>query len=531
MNCESKPARISRAMTSELPPYVQALLKPSAYPKPPAKIDLMQTQMSFIFLTGSYVYKTKKPVNLGYLDYTTLEMRKHFCVQELELNRRLCPDGYLDVVPITESGGSFKIGGEGKVVEYAVKMKQLPQDRMMDILLPKGEVTAEMLDKVAVKMAEFHARAATNDTISSFGSPDSIKVNTDENFSQACKYIGPILPQRSYDTAMNFTNKFMVDNAALLRQRVASGKIKDCHGDLHAAHICFADDIYIYDCIEFNDRFRYCDVANEIAFLAMDMDRYGRADLSDSFVRSYIKASGDNGIAPLLDFYKCYRAYVRGKVACFKYDDPLLKDKTAIMDEAKLYFNLAYKYANKKPLVMIVTGLIGTGKTTIAEAVGRGLGYNVLSSDIIRKQLAEVPLTERHYDNFDSGIYSREFTQKTYNELFSRAKDLVIKGQSVMLDASFKKKADRLVAFKLAKECGADFLAIECVADESTIKERLEKRQKEGAVSDGRWEIFADIKKEFDPVNEFPENNVMILDTVHLSGNTISSILEKVTGL
>ena len=222
---------------------------------------------------------------------------------------------------------------------------------------------------------------------------------------------------------------------------------------------------------------------------------------------------------------------MRGKVACFKYDDPLLKDKTAIMDEAKLYFNLAYKYANKKPLVMIVTGLIGTGKTTIAEAVGRGLGYNVLSSDIIRKQLAEVPLTERHYDNFDSGIYSREFTQKTYNELFSRAKDLVIKGQSVMLDASFKKKADRLVAFKLAKECGADFLAIECVADESTIKERLEKRQKEGAVSDGRWEIFADIKKEFDPVNEFPENNVMILDTVHLSGNTISSILEKVTGL
>ena len=518
-------------MTSELPSYVQALLQPAAYPETPSHIDLMQTQMSFIFLTGDYTYKTKKPVNLGYLDYITLEKRQHFCMQELELNRRLCPGGYLDVVPITESGGSFKIGGKGKVIEYAVKMKQLPQDRMMDVLLPKEQVTAEMLDKVAVKMAEFHARAATNDIISSFGSPDSIKVNTDENFSQACKYIGPILSQRSYNTAMNFTNKFMADNAALLRQRVASGKIKDCHGDLHAAHICFADDIYIYDCIEFNDRFRYCDVANEIAFLAMDMDRYGRADLSDSFVRSYIKASGDGGIAPLLDFYKCYRAYVRGKVACFKYDDPLLKDKTAIMNEAKLYFNLAYKYANKKPLVMIVTGLIGTGKTTIAEAVGRGLGYDVLSSDIIRKQLAEVPLTERHYDNFDSGIYSPEFTQKTYNELFSRAKDLVIKGQSVVLDASFKKKADRLAAFKLAKECGADFLAIECVADESTIKERLEKRQREGAVSDGRWEIFANIKKEFDAVNEFPENNVMILDTVHLSGNTISSILEKVTGL
>ncbi|RPH25250.1 MAG: hypothetical protein EHM93_20130 [Bacteroidales bacterium] len=518
-------------MTSEYPAYVQAMLKPSAYPEPVARIDLMQTQMSFIFLTDGFVYKTKKPVNLGYLDYTTLEMRKHFCIQELELNRRLCPGAYLDVLPITESAGSFRVGGEGKIIEYAVKMKQLPQDRMMNILLPKGEVTAEMLDKVAFKMADFHSRAATNTTISSFGSLDSIKVNTDENFSQAGKYIGPILPRHTYEMAMNFTNKFLEDNVALLNKRVASGKIKDCHGDLHAEHICFADDIYIYDCIEFSDRFRYCDVANEIAFLAMDMDRYGRADLSDSFIQSYIKASGDDGIAPLLNFYKCYRAYVRGKVACFKYDDPLLKDKTAIMDQAKLYFNLAYKYANKKPLVLIVTGLIGTGKTTVAQMLGKGLGCQVLSSDVIRKQLAEVPLTERHYDSFGGGIYSPEFTQKTYNELFSRAKEMVARGKSVILDASFKKKEDRLAAFKLAGECGADFLAVECVADEATIKQRLEKRQREGAVSDGRWEIFADIKKEFDPVNEFPAKSVMILDTVHLSGNTISSVLEKVACL
>jgi uncharacterized protein len=518
-------------MASELPAYVQALLKPDAYPDPVSRIELMQTQMSFIFLTGKLVYKTKKPVNLGYLDYTTLEKREHFCNQELQLNRRLCPGGYLDVVPITQSGGGFKIGGAGKPLEYAVKMKQLPPDRMMDILLPKDQVTPEMLAKVASLMADFHKRAATDDAISSFGTPEAIKVNTDENFSQAGAYVGRILPQHTYEVAMDFTNKFLADNTELLKRRVASGKIRDCHGDLHAQHICFAEEIYIYDCIEFNDRFRYCDVANEIAFLAMDMDRYGRADLSGSFVQSYIKASGDEGIASLLDFYKCYRAYVRGKVACFKYDDPLLKDKTAIINEAKLYFNLAFKYANKRPLIIIVTGLIGTGKTTRAEAIGRGLGFEVLSSDVIRKQLADVPLTEKHYDNYSGGIYSPEFTQKTYGELLRRAKIIVGEGRSVILDASFKKKSDRLDAFELARRLGAGFLAVECIADEATIKERLEKRQRQGGVSDGRWEIFADIKRDFDPVDELPENNHMTFDTTCLSSNTIASILEKVTGL
>jgi hypothetical protein len=510
---------------------VQALLQPGVYPDPTSHIELMQTQMSFIFLTGNYVYKTKKPVNLGYLDYTTLEKRQFFCTQELELNRRLCPGGYLDVVPVTELHGSFKIGGKGKIVEYAVKMRQLPQDRMMDVLLPKDQVTADMLEKVALKMADFHSRAATSDVIGSFGTLESIKVNTDENFAQTQKYVGSIIPQRSFDLIMEFTNTFMKEHAVLFNKRVAGGKIRDCHGDLHAAHICFADDIYIYDCIEFNERFRYCDVASEIAFLAMDTDRYGRADLSNSFVQSYLKASSDGDLPALLDFYKCYRAYVRGKVACFKYDDPYLADKKAIMNEAKLYFSLAHRYANKKPLIIIVTGLIGTGKTTLAETAGKGLGCQVISSDVIRKQLANVPLTERHYVKFDGGIYSPEFTQKTYDELFRRAKDLAQKGQSVILDASFKKKRDRLAAFDLAGQSGADFLAIECVTDEATIKARLEKRQSEGAVSDGRWEIFPDIKKEFDSVDELPEKNHLALDTTRLSGNTISSILEKVTGL
>jgi len=518
-------------MSSQLPAYVRALLNPEIYAEKPLKVELIQTQMSFIFLTGQYAYKTKKAVNLGYLDYTTLEKRQYFCGQEVELNRRLCPSAYLGVVPVTQSGPAITIGGKGETIEYAVKMKQLPRDRTMDVLLPQSLVTTEMLQLVAGIVADFHRRAATSATISSFGSPQMIKTNTDENFSQTKKYIGGIIPRRTYDFIMDYTNRFLNEHEGELRSRAAAGRTRDCHGDLHAAHVCFADEIYIFDCIEFNDRFRYCDVASEVAFLAMDLDRYGRADLSNDFIRAYIKESGDGGVAGLLDFYKCYRAYVRGKVACFKYDDPHIEDKKAIAAEAGLYFNLAHKYARTRPVLIIMTGLIGTGKTTVAGLAATGLGFSVLSSDVIRKQLAGVAPTERHHDSFDAGIYAPESTRKTYDELFRRAAGQLKQGHSVILDASFRKKAERLQAQKLAAECGADFLVIECVADEQTIKKWLEIRSKEQSVSDGRWEIFPQIKKDFESVDEIPAQNHLVLDTTYLSGNIIGLILERLAAL
>ncbi len=518
-------------MPSALPPYVKALLTPEAYPDHPARVEMVQTQMSFVFLTGQYTYKTKKPVNLGYLDYTTLEKRLHFCRQELALNRRLCPGAYLDVLPITDAREGIKVGGSGETIEYAVKMKQLPQDRMMDVLLKKDGVKPEMLGQVAALMSAFHSKAAISAEISSYGSMQMIQTNTDENFSQTEKYIGSLIPERTFGFIKDYTNEFIRRNSRVFSLRVSEGRIRDCHGDLHAAHICFGDEIYIYDCIEFNDRFRYCDVASEIAFLAMDIDRFGLADLSDAFVEAYLKASGDKGIAGLLDFYKCYRAYVRGKVACFKYDDPYIKDKDSILAEAKLYFNLAHKYADKRPVVILVTGLIGSGKTRTAAEVGRGLGYTVLSSDVIRKELAGVPATERHYDEIDSGLYSPESTRKTYEEMLQRARGLLAAGRSVVLDASFKKRSDRQAAQDLARSAGAGFLVVECTADDKIIKKRLEDRQRKGSVSDGRWEIYANLKKEFEKVDETPAENHLILDTIKSSGNIISLILERIWGL
>jgi aminoglycoside phosphotransferase family enzyme len=324
----------------------QALLDPQAYPHKPQKIELVQTQMSFIFLTGEHVYKIKKPVNLGYLDYTTLEKRHFFCHQELKLNRRLCPDAYLAVVPIVEEKGGLRIGGRGKAIEYAVKMKQLPQDCMMDVLLPRGQLTPEMVARVAEKLAGFHKKAETSQEIAAFGKLDVVRQNTDENFAQTEKYIGTSITAEEYQNIKNYTNSFIVSNASLFDKRVREGRIRDCHGDLHAAHICFTDGICIYDCIEFNDRFRYSDVASEIAFLAMDLDRSQQPGLSRHLVNTYVGLSHDKEFLRLLHFYKCYRAYVRGKVESFKLDDPYIPEegKAKALAAAQSYFQLAESY-------------------------------------------------------------------------------------------------------------------------------------------------------------------------------------------
>ena len=330
----------------QLPKLVKALLNPKAYPDRPQGIELVQTQMSFVFLTDNYVYKVKKPVNLGYLDYTTLDKRHFYCQREVELNQRLCPDVYLGVVPITRDKGDILVDGQREIIEYAVKMRRLPQQAMMNVLLANSQVSPQMVTNVAYKLADFHRRAETNANISTFGNLDAITKNTDENFAQTEKYIGSTISQEKYQRIKDYTDSFTKENTPLFQKRLVDGRIRDCHGDLHAAHICFTNDICIYDCIEFNDRFRYCDVASEVAFLAMDLDHYGWTDLSLHFVSAYINRSQDKELSELLNFYKCYRAYVRGKVESFKLDDPHISDeeKARVLAVARRYFDLAESY-------------------------------------------------------------------------------------------------------------------------------------------------------------------------------------------
>ncbi len=327
---------------------VEALMKPEAYDEEVEQIELKQTHISFVFLTRNFVYKVKKAVDFGFLDFSTLEKRRLFCEKELELNKRLCGDMYLEVVPVNKSE-TIKIGGEGETVEYAVKMKRIPEEKIMTRLLEEGKVDRPLVDRMAKIIAEFHSKAKTGKRIGEFGSLPMIETNWRENFEQSEEFIGKTIPAESYRLIRERTEEFMEENAAFFAKRVVENRIRECHGDIHSGNIFVADRIYIFDAIEFNERFRFCDVASDVAFLAMDLEFKDRSDLSKFFVERYVNYSGDREVEKLLDFYKCYRAYVRGKVTSFRLNDPSVdeKEKAAAKKEAKAYFELATSYARK----------------------------------------------------------------------------------------------------------------------------------------------------------------------------------------
>lgn len=327
----------------------KALLHSSIYPESPEAVHLVETHISLVFLTGSHVYKVKKPVNFGFLDFTTLEKRHYCCEQEVKLNRRLAPNLYLGVVPITEENNKIFIEGKGRTVEYAVKMKQIPEDFLLNRLLEKKEVTPEMIEAVSKTLVRFYLTAETSERIKNFARPERVKQDTDENFEQTEKYINETLSRAVYQTIKEKTDRFYRTQEKVFHQRIQEDRIRDCHGDLRLEHIFWGEEVSIFDCIEFNERFRYTDVAADIAFLAMDLDYHGREDLSEQLIRSYIRQSRDQGIMEILNFYKCYRAYVRGKVESFRLDDPGIseREKKNAHHRAERYFDLAYRYAQQ----------------------------------------------------------------------------------------------------------------------------------------------------------------------------------------
>jgi len=325
---------------------VEALMKPEAYDELPGSIELCQTHISFVFLTKKFVYKVKKSVNFGFLDFSTLEKRRFFCEKELTLNRRLCEDLYLEVVPINKSD-VIRIKGEGETVEYAVKMRRIPQNKMLSKLLEENKVDNALIDKIAKIIADFHSKAETSKRISKFGSLTIIRTNWDENFEQTKEYIGKTISAQDFKTIREKVEKFINQNAPVFEKRIADGRVRDCHGDIHSGNIFAADKVYIFDAIEFNERFRYSDVASDVAFLAMDLDFRKRPDLSSFFLDKYIEYSGDKELTKLIPFYECYRAYVRGKVVGFRLKDPNIneEEKAAAVKEARDYFTLAANYA------------------------------------------------------------------------------------------------------------------------------------------------------------------------------------------
>jgi uncharacterized protein len=321
---------------------VSALLDRRTYPHPVDRIELVETHISWVFLAGERAYKVKKPVNFGFLDFTTLERRRMFCEAEVRLNRRLTRDVYLGIVELKDADGGLRFGGPGPTREVAVAMRRLPHDRMLDRLVREHRAEPSLLDRLGVLIARFHESAATGGEIDRFGGLETVRANWAENFLQT-EHLGPdVLPDEWRRTLSNWVDAYVERHAERFAERVRAGHSRDCHGDLQTQHVCCTEPIQIFDCIEFNDRLRYGDTANDIAFLAMDLDRLGRPDLALRFLNAYLGESGDYGCVPMLDFYRAYRAFVRGKVLAFT-----MTEHPEAAREARQHFALAVSYMQR----------------------------------------------------------------------------------------------------------------------------------------------------------------------------------------
>ncbi len=328
---------------------VEAMKDPGFYPHPVAELEFIQTHISCVFLTGKVVYKLKKPADFGFLDFSTVELRRENCHRELELNRRLAPDVYLRVEPVIMSGGRPRLGGRGSALDWVVVMRQLDQELLGLKVLDRGELTSDKIAAVVDRLVPFYRAARTGPGVDEQGSLDTVKFNTDENFEQTAGFVGTALAHERYEAIKSYTNGFFRERADLFRQRVDDGWVRESHGDLHLGNIFFEDPPVIFDCIEFNPRLGCGDVAVDLAFLVMDLDFRGRGDLAGLVVARYVDQSGDTGFLELVDFYSCYRAYVRGKIACLTSGDPAIgaQGQREQVKLAARYFELSHHYATE----------------------------------------------------------------------------------------------------------------------------------------------------------------------------------------
>lgn len=482
---------------------------------------LIETHISWVLLDEADVYKLKRPVELGFLDFRTLEQRRAACESEVRLNARLAPDVYLGVVPVSRGpDGRARFSGEGEVVDYAVHMRRLPDEDRADVRLEEGRLTPEHVARIAAHLARFHAAAETSDAISRHGEPDAIAKNIEENFEQTRDALERYLSAEEITELERFHRETVSHRAPFL-ERIARRRIRDGHGDLRLEHVYIdaRGEIRIIDCIEFNERFRYQDVAADIAFLAMDFARSSATALGERFLARYAQESQDYDLYPLIDFYQSYRAFVRGKVAIFLADDASVSASARARAEshARRDFLLALAYERPSlfpPCVVAVGGLVASGKSTVAEAAGALLAAPIVDTDRTRKHLAGVAATARVGASEFAGAYSEDSTDRVYDEVIRRG-DLVLRSKRpLVIDASFRRRAHRARARELAESHGVAFYFVECRAERGVLEARLRARDEGGAtISDARADLLDAFAARFEPVDELEPSSHLVVST------------------
>lgn len=522
-----KPKPVANGRLESQERLVSFLESPASYPHRPPEVRSIQTHISWVFVAPSFVFKVKKPVNLGFLDFSTLEKRRHFCQRELELNRRLCPEVYLGVVPIYKSAAGFSFKAEGEIAEYAVKMKQLPDGWFLSELLAKGLVGEQEINRVVSCLHRFYESQTPSAKIEAWGAPEKLKISTDENFAQVESFAGRTLSPVAFETIRHFTNSFYARKENLFGQRMRQHRIRDGHGDLRLDHIHITPEATtIFDCIEFNDRFRFIDIANDVAFLAMDFDFQSRNELGNLFLRKAAREFQDGDLLKLSDFYKCYRAFVRGKVESIQAMSRDAADTGKHSAKATRYFRLALRYATSgsQPLALVVMGRVGAGKTTVARQLGSELGWPVFSSDRIRKTLAGLPPTERTPAELREEVYSTRMTEQTYQGLLKQGLAALDAHNGVVLDATFSRRANREFLREACANAHVRLQVVELEAESGKIEDRLRARHESaGEISDARLEDFEKLTAAYEPPLELAPDLIKLS-----SGNAVSDTAKAV---
>lgn len=503
---------------------IEALHDPGAFPHRPTEVGLLQTHISLLFFAGERVYKVKKPVDMGFLDYTTIDKRKHFCEEEVRLNRRLSPDVYLGVVRIVEDQhGGIRIvrdetdqREEERTIDYAVEMVRLPEDRMLPALIERDEVGEREMRAIAELLVDFHARCPTGPDVDQHATVESLRQQARDNFEQLRRLANTVdLPAEVIGHVECWCDGFISDHRALIEKRIECGRVREGHGDLHAGNICLLDDdtngIVIYDCIEFTPKFRCRDVAGELGFLAMDMDYRGHRELGRMLVKHYAERANDSEMLTLLDFFKVHFAIVRSKVSVLKAleDEVDPAERREAAAEARRYLFLAAGYTIA-PAIIVMCGLPATGKSTVARALAAPLGATVLRTDEIRKHLAGVASTARG----DESLYTNEVTDRTYAQLASQTRKLITAGRSVVADATFASSRRRKALIQIARDGGVPWAVVHTTASDQTVRRRMAARATDRCeVSDADWVVYQRMREHFQPPDEVgPEHCVTVTE-------------------
>ena len=480
MNARSDPPVM---MGDDLERMLDALCNPACYPHPVRRIDRLETHISWVILTGSYAYKIKKPVNLGFLDFTSLAARRHYCEEELRLNRRLAPDIYLETVAITGAPQRPVIGGSGPAIEYAVKMREFPQAALLDGALARGEVSVSTIEALARKLAAFHAALAPELATADAAAAAALAPALD-NFRQMLALLDAPADIAALTAVRDWTLREHGIHADQFARRGVAGCVRECHGDLHLGNIALINgEPTPFDCIEFNPALRWMDTISEVAFLVMDLEAHGRRDLAYVFLNTYLEHSGDYAGVAVLPFYLVYRAVVRAKISLIRGSQrgAASEQGQRALQACRRYLALAVLYTNPRRGAVIIThGLSGSGKTTLTQSTLTALGAIRVSSDVERKRLHGFDALAHTASTVGTGIYATNSTARTYEQLAQHARSIAGAGYPVIVDASFLKHAQRAAFRALAQELGVPFVIASVTAPHDVLRARVAARAAQG---------------------------------------------------